>query len=542
MSDLNADRDALEERKKFLGINDQVVEDARALKGVISEILPAILGNFYEHLSRWPKMSAMFSSSDRIAHARDAQFKHWLIIAEGDLGLNYVESVRRIGRTHAKIGLEPRWYIGGYSHISSALQGAIVRQLSTGLLGASKQSVALAERRISSLNKLVMLDMDYAISVYIDALAQQASAERKTREDNARSFADAQQRVVEQLANGLEHMSDGDLTFEFHEPLQGEYRKIGEDFNRAVGKLREAMSVVASNATAIRVGSSEISSAADDLSQRTEHQAASLEQTAAALDEVTATVSKTADGAKQAAQAVESARGDAEQTRQVVQDAVSAMTAIEESSQKISQIIGVIDEIAFQTNLLALNAGVEAARAGDAGRGFAVVASEVRALAQRSADAAREIKALISSSSSQVSSGVSLVGQSGDALRRIAQRVTEIDTLVREIAASAQEQSTALGQVNAAVNQMDQVTQQNAAMVEETTAASHALSREADALETSLSSFNIGVNHAAKRAARPQATTPHRQATAAPSSGQTRNGNTRLQHAAQPAADDWEEF
>src|SRR6202041_3236762 len=210
--------------------------------------------------------------------------------------------------------------------------------------------------------------------------------------------------------------------------------------------------------------STEISQASDNLSRRTEQQAASLEETAAALDEITATVRKTAEGAGQARDAVGSARADAERSSIVVRDAVSAMGQIERSAQQISQIIGVIDEIAFQTNLLALNAGVEAARAGDAGRGFAVVATEVRALAQRSADAAKEIKALISTSGQQVATGVKLVSETGQALGRIAVQVTQLNGLVAELAASAKEQSTGLGEGNSGGNQMDQGTQQNAAM------------------------------------------------------------------------------
>src|SRR5690606_18841880 len=264
-------------------------------------------------------------------------------------------------------------------------------------------------------------------------------------------------------------------------------------------QLQDAMSVVVTNVSAIRSGSGEISQAADDLSRRTEQQAASLEETAAALDQITATVNRTAAGARQASDTVQAAKGDAETSGNVVRDAVSAMGAIEKSAQEITQIIGVIDEIAFQTNLLALNAGVEAARAGDAGRGFAVVASEVRALAQRSAEAAKEIKVLISASTSQVNSGVSLVGQTGEALQRIVSRVAEIDGLVSEIAASAQEQATGLQQVNTAVNQMDQVTQQNAAMVEQSTAASHSLAQEAEALAGSVARFQIGAVTATAR-------------------------------------------
>ncbi|MDE1906832.1 MAG: methyl-accepting chemotaxis protein, partial [Rhodospirillales bacterium] len=252
-----------------------------------------------------------------------------------------------------------------------------------------------------------------------------------------------------------------------------------------------------------RSGTGEIAAAADDLSRRTEQQAASLEETAAALDEITATVRRTAEGASHAHEVVTSAQTDAERSGVVVRDAVAAMSGIETSSQQISNIIGVIDEIAFQTNLLALNAGVEAARAGDAGRGFAVVASEVRALAQRSADAAKEIKSLISASTRQVISGVDLVGQTGTALARIVSQIGEISGVVRQIAASAQEQATGLHEVNAAVNQMDQVTQQNAAMVEQSTAACHSLAQETEKLATLTARFQIGeTNDTGNRAAR----------------------------------------
>ena len=318
--------------------------------------------------------------------------------------------------------------------------------------------------------------------------------ERARSQEIAAATAREQAVVVNALAEGLDHLTRGDLTYSLTQDFPGDYLKLKQDFNAAIGQLKDAMSVVVTNVSAIRSGAGEISQAADDLSRRTEQQAASLEETAAALDEITATVNRTASGARQASDTVQAAKGDAETSGNVVRDAVSAMGAIEKSAQEISQIIGVIDEIAFQTNLLALNAGVEAARAGDAGRGFAVVASEVRALAQRSAEAAKEIKVLISASTSQVNTGVSLVGQTGEALQRIVGRVAEIDGLVSEIAASAQEQATGLQQVNTAVNQMDQVTQQNAAMVEQSTAASHSLSQEAESLAGSVSRFQIGAS------------------------------------------------
>jgi methyl-accepting chemotaxis protein len=315
-----------------------------------------------------------------------------------------------------------------------------------------------------------------------EAARTRAAEERRRQEAEREAAAKQQAFVVDSLAAGLEKLSDGDLVFRLGTPFSSEYEKLRADFNRAMDKLTETMRSIARNAQGVRSGAGEVTAASDDLSRRTEQQAASLEQTAAALDQITATVRKTADNAGQARSAVSTARSEADQSGEVVRKTVTAMSDIETSSRQIGNIIGVIDEIAFQTNLLALNAGVEAARAGDAGRGFAVVATEVRALAQRSADAAKEIKVLISASGQQVDTGVKLVGETGRALDRIVEQVVKVNELVSEIAASAQEQSTGLAQVNTAVNQMDQVTQQNAAMVQQSTAASHSLAGEAEEL------------------------------------------------------------
>jgi methyl-accepting chemotaxis protein len=376
----------------------------------------------------------------------------------------------------------------------------------------------------------------------------ETEAERARNEAAKAASAAELKRAIDTLGAALGRLADGDLTAEINNGFPDAYVQLRDDFNVAIAKLREALSVVSQNASAIRAGAGEISAASDDLSRRTEQQAASLEETAAALDEVTATVNKTAQGAKQAAGVVQSARSEADVSGGVMRDAVQAMSAIEKSAQKIGQIIGVIDEIAFQTNLLALNAGVEAARAGEAGRGFAVVASEVRALAQRSADAAKEIKGLIADSSAHVDSGVDLVAQSGEALKRIIARVGDIDGLVIEIAASAQEQATALAQVNAAVNQMDQVTQQNAAMVEETTAASRSLSNEADALEESLAAFALDRSVRRVSVAAAPARAPSRPAASArprPTADALKTtGRSGVAVKPAPVAheDDWEEF
>jgi methyl-accepting chemotaxis protein len=337
----------------------------------------------------------------------------------------------------------------------------------------------------------------------LEAIRHEQANARETsdrdREHTYRAQQDAnqvQQAMVEQLSKALGGIADGDLTYRIVNAFPKDYERLRLDFNRATEALHETLTQVASAASGIGSGSSEISHASDDLARRTEQQAASLEQTAAALDQIMATVKTTSQGASEARAVVAAAKSDAERSGDVVRRAVEAMSAIEQSSGQIGDIIGVIDEIAFQTNLLALNAGVEAARAGDAGRGFAVVAAEVRALAQRSAAAAKDIKALVSASSQQVGSGVELVGETGEALQRIVEQVNKINAVVGEIAASAQDQASGLSQVNIAVNQMDQVTQQNAAMVEESTAASHTLSQEADQLARLVAGFKIDVSEA----------------------------------------------
>ncbi|OYW90114.1 MAG: chemotaxis protein, partial [Caulobacterales bacterium 32-67-6] len=318
-----------------------------------------------------------------------------------------------------------------------------------------------------------------------------AEVERERRAETDRVAAEVQASVVQATGRGLSAMAAGDLSYRIAETFPGDYAVLREDFNRAMAALDEAVAVIRGNAGNMQSGANEISSAAEDLSRRTERQAAGLEETAAALDQITATVRKAAENAQAADVVVGQTRTQAETGGAVVQRAITAMGEIEKSSDQIGQIIGVIDEIAFQTNLLALNAGVEAARAGEAGRGFAVVASEVRALAQRSADSAREIKTLISTSSTQVKGGVVLVRESGEALSAIAVRINDITHLMGEIRASTQEQALALAEVNTAVNEMDQVTQQNAAMVEESTAASLSLSREASDLTQLVGRFQV---------------------------------------------------
>ena len=324
------------------------------------------------------------------------------------------------------------------------------------------------------------------------AQRETSESERQSHEAERAAHAREQEQVVAVIGRGHERLSRGDLTHRIGEAFPPAYQKVKDDFNAAMAQLQRTLSVISTTSEGIRANAGEVAQASDDLSRRTEQQAATLEETAAALEEITTTVKKAAEGANHARDVVAAADGDAKKGAQVVRQAVAAMGAIAKSAQQISQIIGVIDEIAFQTNLLALNAGVEAARAGDAGRGFAVVAAEVRALAQRSAEAAKEIKGLISASTTQVGQGVELVAETGASLERIMAQVADVNTVIIEIAAGAKEQAAGLDEVNVAIGRMDQVTQQNAAMVEESTATSRSLSAETSELAKLIGQFQVG--------------------------------------------------
>jgi methyl-accepting chemotaxis protein len=538
-----ASSEALATRLGFMELDAASRQKIEGVKDVVARELPKALDKFYQRLRAEPKVRRFFEAESQISRAKNAQVNHWDAISSGRFDDAYMANVQRVGLTHARIGLEPRWYIGGYALIFDHLARALVAERWPKSLlrrGAGEVEAEAFGAALGALAKSVFLDMDLAISVYLEAL----EADRQKAEAARRASDEATQAAIVLTGKALDRLARQDLTCDIGDDMPTGFASLATNFNAAIAALRDALADVSQGAAAIRSGGDEIASATDDLSRRTELQAANIEESAAALEEITATVNKSVGGAQHAREIVSGVKAKSRQSGEVVGRAVAAMGRIEKSSGEISQIIGVIDEIAFQTNLLALNAGVEAARAGEAGRGFAVVASEVRALAQRSADAAKDIKTLINTSNSEVKTGVKLVADSGALLDDIVKGVEEIDRLIGDIAGGAQEQARALSEVNIAVTELDQATQQNAAMAEQTTAATGALTRETTRLTGLVSEFALGA--APAKLAAPRVAAP-----AAPTKAPTRTtalppprkvARIAAGGAKAAAAHDWSEF
>jgi methyl-accepting chemotaxis protein len=472
--------------------------------------------------------------------------------------------------------------LGGMSFLETAewvllgvglLLAALIAFFSARLIASPIQRLTLGMRELASGNFDVVLpglgrkdeigDIAGAVDEFKQKLEEKmrleaekeqeiARREQAEREERTRKEAEAARLVAEvvaELGQGLENLARGNLTYRVSKEFSAEYRKVQDDFNAAIGQLQDTVTRIASSSTEISNAANEISTATTDLSQRTEEQAASLEQTSASMEEISATVKKNAENAQHANSLTQGAREVAGKGESVVAEAVTAMAQIEESSRKISDIISVIDEIARQTNLLALNAAVEAARAGEAGRGFAVVASEVRSLAQRSSQAAKDIKDLIVSSSSQVQDGVQLVNRAGDSLKEILTSIRSVAEIVSDIANASAEQAAGIDQINKALAQMDEVTQQNSALVEENAATAKTLADQSVALDGRVAAFQL--EQAARAAApvvaapaavahKPAARPAAKRAGVVVTRGPARNMQAAL--AAAVADDDWQEF
>jgi methyl-accepting chemotaxis protein len=461
----------IQERLKFYELDKVDRSTLAPIKRLLTRHIDVALTRFYAKVAGLPAISHFFSGRDHMDRAKNAQRAHWMGVFTTGPTDDYYKRALNIGHVHARIGLKPQWYVGGYALV---LEHIIKQSLTAGPLGLLPWRRAQA-KRLSTFVKMTLLDMDIALTSY--------------SEDNEEKI----RVVLDQLGKALGAVAAGDLTVELGE-LPREYARLHTDFDGALGALRQIVSSVSTGVSTISSGSLQIHAASSDLASRTIQQAEALEETSAAMNQINKIVRETAENATSARTAIGSAHNEADRGGEVVQRAIEAMGAIEKSSDQISQIIAVIDGIAFQTNLLALNAGVEAARAGEAGKGFAVVASEVRALALRSAEAAKDIKDLITTSTGQVTRGVEMVGETGRSLNHILERVVELHETIETIARFAEIQVTSLGQIQAAVSDMDCMTQQNAAMVEENQAAARSLADQAEGLDSMVGKFKLGAS------------------------------------------------
>ncbi|WP_168200063.1 globin-coupled sensor protein [Acetobacter vaccinii] len=488
---LDSQEPDIQGRLNFISLGKAECDKVHALKNVIDRELPKALDKFYAKVSDTPETARFFSSSEHMRHAKSAQINHWTSITNTTFDQDYVRKVQAIGNVHARIGLAPRWYIGGYSILLDHLVQAAVREMFPKRSLFSAQGAMSADdfaAALGGLCKAVLLDMELALSVYqheSGKAREAARIEAEVREEN-------QGQLIDNLRSGLEALAQGDLGFRFTSEFTPEFEGLRQNFNTAADALSKAMQQVAEAVVALETGAGEITYAADDLAERTERQAASLGETARAVADTTRGVEQTAKITMEAKSGAAEAQAKAQDSGVVMREAIDVMHRIETSSGQMSAIVSMIDEISFQTNLLALNAGVEAARAGDAGRGFAVVATEIRRLAQRSTTSANEIRDLILASGTHVADGVKLVAQTSEQLGTIVGQIETIAGSVTQIATSAQEQARSLSDINMAISSLDQTTQQNSAMVEQSTAATHNLKQETGKLADIVRHFKIG--------------------------------------------------
>ena len=465
---------------------------------MIKHLGPA-LELFYGKIAGVPAVASFFDGKPQMDRAKGSQAEHWSGIATGNLDADYFERGRKIGLRHARIGLEPRWYIGGYGLIVETLVKGVLQDMLTDRLGKRPTGFAallqqdttlvpaVAEevgKSLAALFKVVMLDIDIAVSTYFDRMTEMAAAEQKASSDKIA-------RTVDLAGIALKALAQGDLTGRITEPFEPEFQRIKDDTNGVADRLTAIVTRLTETSRALKTATGEILSGANDLSERTTRQAASIEETSAAMEQLASTVSENAKRTQAANEEVRAVTANAEQGGAVMRDVSQAMEQISTSSAKIGGIVGLIDDIAFQTNLLALNASVEAARAGESGKGFAVVAVEVRRLAQSAAEASREIKNLIDRAVGEVSNGSRLVTDAVGKLDAIVSGVRRNRDVMDAISEATQSQSHAIDEIKVAIHQMDEMTQHNAALVEETNAAIEQTEGQASELDSIVSLFHL---------------------------------------------------
>ncbi|WP_374622024.1 methyl-accepting chemotaxis protein [Devosia sp.] len=489
--------DDLSTRLDFIGLDRKSVETLASAKKIVLAHLPVALERFYEKLVKVPEVSKFFSGAPQINRAQNSQLGHWKAIATGQFDDAYVESSRRIGLRHATIGLEPRWYIGGYGLILETLVRGVAHDFMAQRMASEPRPLLNRKRDaqtmqtvddmadvLTAMMKSVMVDIDMAVSVYFEQVLAEAQKRDRENAEKIQWAADMTGEVLQQLASG-------DLTGRIESDFEGGFAHIKDDTNALADRLTSIVRQLQTTSRQLKTATGEILAGANDLSERTTRQAAAIEQTSASMEELAKTVTENARLAEGAAIKADSAAASAEAGGAVMAQVSDAMDRISDSSRKISNIIGLIDDIAFQTNLLALNASVEAARAGDAGKGFAVVAVEVRRLAQSAANASFEVKGLVEASVTEVAAGESLVRDASHRLADLLAAVRESTHAMAAISVASREQSLSIGEISAAVLQMDEMTQHNAALVEQTNAAIEQTESQARDLDEIIDQFTL---------------------------------------------------
>ncbi|MET3899161.1 methyl-accepting chemotaxis protein [Devosia sp. UYZn731] len=489
----------LQSRLDFIGLDAAARARLAQSQPHITKHLGPALSAFYDKLAAVPAVASFFSGRPQMDRAKGKQASHWQAIASGQFDDAYLQASTKVGLVHARIGLEPRWHIGGYGLVLETLVRGVVKDLmaealapQTGRFGRPKpldrdavlaRSDAMATV-LADVIKATLLDIDIGVSAYFDKLTSDA----KASEDAAAAKIN---RAVTLTGAVLKDVAAGELRSRIEEAFEPEFQQIKDDTNAVVEQLATIVAQLQTTSRSLKTATGEILAGANDLSDRTTRQAATIEQTTAAVDQLSSAVMDNAKRATTASGKALAVSRSATEGGAVMQEANGAMAAIETSSSKISNIIGLIDDIAFQTNLLALNASVEAARAGEAGKGFAVVAVEVRRLAQSAASASADVKLLIDASAHEVRSGARLVGQASDKLRDILAEAQESSTLIDSIAQANSAQASALSEVSIAVRQMDEMTQHNAALVEEINASIEQTEAQASELDGIVDVFKL---------------------------------------------------
>lgn len=467
--------DDLQSKLCEFGFDEASKAKLRRAGEILIQDLDGVLSRFYERALASPTASGFFKSQDRVQYARDAQKKHWVRLLSGNFDAEYEASTERVGRTHARIDLPLDVYMAAYATASSDILRILVSRLSR--RGFSLKRGPSLPDMIDVVSRAFAFDIERVTTVTFRVLGEEQTA----------AFA--------HINAAIDALAAGKLRHRIPDPANSDYPKRFADvrhrMNDAIGRLEQLVGKVAGSMDQLLNLVQELDSGTEELSQRTNSQAASLEETAAAMEQITQSVAETAKNTKASDEVARAAGDQVNRSVDVVKDTANAMEAIKRSSEKISQITGLIDDIAFQTNLLALNAGVEAARAGEAGRGFAVVASEVRTLAANSSDAAREIKALIEESGRQVAQGVQSVTHAGDTLDALLGSFEQVRQLAALVSNASDEQAKGVSEVSSSVSDLDRITQQNAAMVDGNTTLVQTLNSEAQTVQSLLAEFDV---------------------------------------------------